>query len=599
MSQVYLSWMSGTGDKQRIYRETNPDGMETEPAFPSEYELIDAVGTDTSEYIDSNAPSTDVLYYAFTSVEDGTESAPVVDAAGARIEDTNDNDDGTMTEQIPLSEEWTAQWQSTYEDWSVVESTEYEGDTALTFEHDGSDGAPFALSWDNVGTHADVELLDEFRVPSSTGSHARVYLRGSGDSGGETAYWVDFDNAKGAFRLGKYTSGTASTLQTFEASAENTFFYRRFRANGDELKVKVWPATKTEPVDWNVTVTDSDISDGWVGLGSFEPDLVETTVLSVATGGESAEPIGFDSRPSVSWIGPADGDTVTGTVTGQIDARDYEDSNNSLFVEYRIGESTWSETTFNSETGAYEFTWDTTTVSDGAHTLGASVTDSSGNTKTDSITVTSDNSGDLPAVDGLSAAETATDSLDAEFDVDWAASDPDGNLDAASLLLEGSDGIIKDEMTVSISGGTASDSSRLVASDEGGSGNSYSVELTVTDTENNAVTQTETVTAADSTSSAPVINRLSVSEAGRPGPNADVTAVWDVSHPDGELADVDIVVSSSDTTIQQVSWSLFGASASDTDSFRIEDGDGQAFEITLTTTDQAGNSVSKTVSVTA
>lgn len=597
MSQVYLSWSSGTGDEQRIYRETNPDGAAEQPAFPSGYDQIDTVSIDTSEYVDTSAPSADVVYYAFTAVEGGTESAPIVDAAGTELQDYSD--DSTMTDQIPLSDEWTPQWQSTYEDWSVLERTAYEGGSALAFTHNGTDAAPFALSWDSVGTHADVELLDEFRVPTASGAHARAYLRGSGSSGSETGYWVDFDKGTGVFRLGKYTNGTATTLKTFGSPAEGTFFYRRFRAEGTELKMKVWPATQTEPVDWTVTVTDSDISSGWVGLGSVEPDLVETTVLSIATGGGSAEPIGFDSRPSVSWLGPTDGETVSGTVTGQIAASDYEDSDDSLFVEYRIDDSTWAEATYNSTDGAYEFSWDTTTVSDGTHALEASVTDSGGNATTTSITVTADNSAGLPAVDTLSASETATDSSDAEFDVDWGVSDPDGNLDTVALVLQGSDGSTKDEITESVGGGTATGTSRLVAAGEGGSGNSYTVELTVTDTESNTVTQTTTVTAATGTSSAPVINRLSVSEAGRSGPEAEVTAVWDVSHPDGELASVDITVSNSGSTVQQVSWSLFGTSASDTDSFRIENGDGKTFDITLTATDQAGNSASETVSVTA
>jgi hypothetical protein len=598
MSQVYLSWTSGTGDKQRIYRETNPDRTAEEPAFPSEYDLIDTVSTATSDYVDGNAPETDIIYYAFTAVETGTESAPVVDTAGTRLQD-NSNTDGSVTDQIALSDEWTPQWQSTYEDWTVVDSTEYEGGTALAFEHSGSDPAPFALSWDSVGTQADVELLDEFRVPTAMGAHARAYLRGSGDSGSETAYWVDLDKTNGVFRLGKYTNGTATTLQTFGTPAENTFYYRRFRAESSELKVKVWPASQTEPADWSVSVTDSDIADGWVGLGSLAPDLVETTVLSIATAGGSAEPIGFDSRPSVSWVGPTDGETVSGTVTGQIDASDSEDSDDSLLVEYRIGGSTWSEAPYNTETGAYVFSWDTTSVADGNHTLEASVTDSGGNTASTAITVTTDNSGVSPAVDSFSAIETATDSADAEFDVNWAVSDPDGNLDTVDLRLQGSDGSTKDELTVSVGGEAASDTSRLVATGEGGSGNSYTIDITVTDAEGNAATQTETVTASVSATTAPVINRLSVSEAGRSGPHAEVTAVWDVSHPDGELAEVDITVSASGTTVQQVSWSLFGSSASDTDSFRIENGDGQQFEITLTTTDQAGNSVSKSATVTA
>lgn len=597
MSRVYLSWNPGSGDEQRVYREAAPDGTEQEPAFPSGYDLIDTLGTDKGEYLDTSAPDADVVYYAFTAVEDGTESTPVVDAAGSVLADSGDG--GTTTDEIALSEEWTPRWQSAYEDWTLTTSTEYEGDSALAFEHVGNDGAPFALSWDNVGTPADVEILDEFRVPSATGSHARAYLRCSGDTGAENGYWVDFDDGENAFRLGKYTDGTASTLQTFGAPAENTFFYRRFRAEGDSLKVRVWPATQNEPVDWDVEVTDSDASDGWVGLGSFEPDLVETTVLSVATGGETAKSIGFDSRPSISWVAPTDGEAVNETVTGQIAASDPEDADDSLLVEYSIDGGTWSEALYNSETGAYEFIWDTTTVSDGNHTLEAEVTDSSGNINTASITVTADNSGQLPTVEGVSVSEVATESQDAEFDVDWQVSDSDGDLDTVDLLLVGGDGSTKDDVTIPVDGETAGDTSRLVASGEGGSGNSYTIELTVTDTEGNAVSETETTTASGDTGSTPVINRLSVSEAGRPDPHAEVTAVWDVSDADGDLANVDVVVSNTGDTVQQVNWSLFGSSASDTDSFKIKDGDGQSFEITLTVSDQTGDAVSETVSVDA
>lgn len=597
MSRVYLSWTPGSGDEQRVYREAAPDGTEQEPAFPSGYDLIDTLGTDKGEYLDTSAPDADVVYYAFTAVEDGTESTPVVDAAGSVLADSDDG--GTTTDEIALSEEWTPRWQSAYEDWTLTTSTEYEGDSALAFEHVGNDGAPFALSWDNVGTPADVEILDQFRVPSATGSHARAYLRCSGDTGAENGYWVDFDDGENAFRLGKYTDGTPSTLQTFGAPAENTFFYRRFRAEGDSLKVRVWPATQNEPVDWDVEVTDSDASDGWVGLGSFEPDLVETTVLSVATGGETAKSIGFDSRPSISWVAPTDGEAVNETVTGQIAASDPEDADDSLLVEYSIDGGTWSEALYNSETGAYEFIWDTTTVSDGNHTLEAEVTDSSGNINTASITVTADNSGQLPTVEGVSVSEVATESQDAEFDVDWQVSDSDGDLDTVDLLLVGGDGSTKDDVTIPVDGETAGDTSRLVASGEGGSGNSYTIELTVTDTEGNAVSETETTTASGDTGSTPVINRLSVSEAGRPDPHAEVTAVWDVSDADGDLANVDVVVSNTGDTVQQVNWSLFGSSASDTDSFKIKDGDGQSFEITLTVSDQTGDAVSETVSVDA
>lgn len=100
----------------------------------------------------------------------------------------------------------------------------------------------------------------------------------------------------------------------------------------------------------------------------------------------------------------------------------------------------------------------------------------------------------------------------------------------------------------------------------------------------------------DSNDSSPVINRLSVSEAGRPDPHAEVTVVWEVTDADGDLASVNIDIADS---VKGLTRTLDGTSASDEDSFRIKEGDGETFDVTLTVTDSAGNSTSKTKSVTA
>ena len=44
---------------------------------------------------------------------------------------------------------------------------------------------------------------------------------------------------------------------------------------------------------------------------------------------------GRDSAPGVSWVNPSDDDTVSGTITVQIDASDSEDSDDSLDVTDR------------------------------------------------------------------------------------------------------------------------------------------------------------------------------------------------------------------------------------------------------------------------
>lgn len=93
------------------------------------------------------------------------------------------------------------------------------------------------------------------------------------------------------------------------------------------------------------------------------------------------------SEPSVSWVNPKDGDTVSGSVAIQIDASDAQDPEGSLTVEWNVDGESWKSATYVSGTGYYENTWDTTGVSDGSHTLEARATDSDGNVSKTSITV--------------------------------------------------------------------------------------------------------------------------------------------------------------------------------------------------------------------
>lgn len=530
--------------------------------------------------------------------------------SGGSTDDGGDEetDSGDDTTQPPLFDDWTPQWGSSQDDWRVVSGSEYVGGYALAFEHDGTDRTRYALAWDQLGELADVEIVDKFRVPeftsdSNLGFHSRVHLRSSGSSGSENGYWLEVEAPQNAFRLAKYTNEDLTTLGRFETPEENTFFYRRFRAEGTQLKAKVWPVGESEPSAWDIETTDEDHAQGWVGLGSFDTELVETDVFSVATGGETAPLPGAgspDDAPELSWVAPTDGATVSGSTTIQIDANDAEDDAESLLVEYRLDDGSWAAASYNTETGYYEASWDTTTVSNGDHSLEASVTDSAGNATTAAITVTTDNTSGQPSIDSLSLSEVETDSSDAEFDATWQASDTDGDLATADLVLfQDSDGTREDELSVDISGDAAGETTRLVASGDDGSANSYTVELTVTDGDGNTASGANSTTETEDTGSAPVINRFSVSEAGRPDPHAEVTALWDVTDTDGNLETVDIEVSDSNGTVQGVSWTLSGSSAADTDSFKIKEGDGQSFDVTITVTDASGKSSSETKSVSA
>lgn len=130
--------------------------------------------------------------------------------------------------------------------------------------------------------------------------------------------------------------------------------------------------------------------------------------------------------PSVTWVNPLDGDTVSGTVTIQIDASDTEDSTGTLTVDWRVDGGTWQAATFNSNTGYYEDSWDSTGVTDGSHKLDARATDSDGNSATATITVKTENTDDPPTVawvnpkDGDTVKDVITVQIDASDDRDSA-----------------------------------------------------------------------------------------------------------------------------------------------------------------------------------
>ncbi|WP_178915785.1 S8 family serine peptidase [Natronomonas gomsonensis] len=339
--------------------------------------------------------------------------------------------------------------------------------------------------------------------------------------------------------------------------------------------------TNTEARD-QLTSTAEDI-----GLGGSEQGAGLLNAEAAVLDGDT------DSEPSVSWAAPSDGDTVSGTVTVQIDASDSEDGDDSLDVSYAVDGGSSRSTTYDSTSGYYEDSWDTTAVSDGEHTLEANTTDSVGNTSSSSITVTTDTTESAPTVDSLSASEVETSDSDAEFDVDWSVSDSDGDLDSVELTLtDDTDGETEDTASVSVSGDSASGATRLVASGDDGSGNSYTVELVVSDGNGNTASDTTSATETEDTDSAPVIDNFDLTDTSNPQ-WARVEVDWAVSDADGDLGAVTTEVTDWNSTTTDVG----GSSASGTHELRERGGHGE-IEVVLTVTDAAGNSTDSAKTVT-
>lgn len=342
-----------------------------------------------------------------TDLKTDLDGVPTADQVGAWT--GGDTTDATTDDSA--FEAWTPRWDADASDWGVVAGDEYESGHALQYAHDGTDSGRRAISWDAVGTPSDVEVLDKVRVPAfgtdgDLGYHARVHLRSSYADGAELGYWIELEDAENAFRLAKYSADGMTTLGRFGTPAEGAFFYRRFRAEGDRLRVKVWEATEPEPDAWNVDVTDADHDAGWVGPGSFDPGAFQTDVLGVATDGGTVQLETTDAQPTVSWRDPADGATVDGNVPVRIDAADGAGSSDGVTVEFRVDGGAWLSTTYDAGSDAHEATWDSTGVADGDVSLDARATSDDGSTVSATASVTVDN---RPDVVSLEARDLTTD----------------------------------------------------------------------------------------------------------------------------------------------------------------------------------------------
>jgi len=140
-----------------------------------------------------------------------------------------------------------------------------------------------------------------------------------------------------------------------------------------------------------------------------------------------------------------------------------------------------------------------TYASGGTYTVTLTVTDDSSATDTDSqdVSVSSSTSG-APAVDGISLSENNSGgSPHADFDASWSVSDSDGDLNTVDLTLyeldsNGNRVATESSTSADVSGSSASGTSSLNAKHDENSGNTYEVEIVVTDSSNNTDSNTAT-----------------------------------------------------------------------------------------------------------
>jgi hypothetical protein len=232
------------------------------------------------------------------------------------------------TGQFPS--DWTKRWNtdSTYE---VLADSSYGGGKYFTVTTHITPSSKLQ-TWDELDYAENIDLLLRFRVVGNPGSDGpALCARASGELGGETGYRLQFEPPYYRFRLYKKIGGAASVLlgtiayDLYEwlAKRPDTTWYARLKVNGTTIQAKAWLAQDKQPTEWQLEVTDSDISGaGYAGLyWYYEYSDIAIDYLSAS----------FDSNPP-----PLDYDTDTVVrvtqVAMEVAVADVEEEASSGFV---------------------------------------------------------------------------------------------------------------------------------------------------------------------------------------------------------------------------------------------------------------------------
>lgn len=172
--------------------------------------------------------------------------------------------------------DWTARWAAALSAAAAVFTVETDisgtsfGDQVLQVDYQVSDYS--ALSWDDVGSQADVDIKVRvrWRQANILSYGTGLVVRGDEDSNGEIGYVVagyPYANKLLLWRIenGSYSEiGSAYIPRTLIV---DQWYWLRLQISGTALKVRLWRDDEGEPAAWNIEETDSNISAaGWCGV---------------------------------------------------------------------------------------------------------------------------------------------------------------------------------------------------------------------------------------------------------------------------------------------------------------------------------------------
>lgn len=227
----------------------------------------------------------DIIEFTETFESDMTLSVPSADDVGAWSETDSTSE---TTEALGT---WSPQWNSTEDDWNIIEKDNFEGNHALQYQSDET--GLRALSWDTVGEQETFDVIDQFEVAEFSEAEeeifAGIFLRASGEAGEENGYVAGVSSGSSAVTLGKYSAGSFEVLGDSGSVTVDQLYRRRIQIEDDVLQVKIWPASESEPEEWDLEASDSELQSGWIGVGASSSAIVNTDIISVGIDGESPQ----------------------------------------------------------------------------------------------------------------------------------------------------------------------------------------------------------------------------------------------------------------------------------------------------------------------
>lgn len=183
------------------------------------------------------------------------------------------------------------------ETWDASGSYAVQSDTGASDDYwveysAGSDGR-YALLWSDKSELTDQEvLIRQQTTRTDTDTTPSAVIRGDTRSAGnEHGYVAQVNHKNGKINILKYVDGNATVeLATGTKSelATTSFVWIRFGVEGTNLKVRFWVDGNGEPSSWDLEISDSDISSGYVGFRDFHSMTNYKDYIGIGDGFDAA-----------------------------------------------------------------------------------------------------------------------------------------------------------------------------------------------------------------------------------------------------------------------------------------------------------------------